>query len=95
MVRAFDVQRRVVTESLFGAYRCYFFELNEAPECLRDFNVDQVRSMQAFLRHQRPRFDFLAFFSSKHELQNGRCVDDDQRLSRSARTSSVGEVFPR
>jgi hypothetical protein len=50
----------MVIESSFSAFRFYFFELNEAPERLGDFDVYQVRGEQIFLRHQRPGFDFLA-----------------------------------
>ncbi len=93
--RTSDVQAGVIIERLFAASHSYFFELNETPESLSDFDVYQVRGVQAFLGHQRPGFDFLAFLSSKHELESGRCVYDYQRASRSARTSSEGEVLPR
>jgi hypothetical protein len=95
MICAFHMQGSVVIEGLFAASRCDFFELNETPKSLGNLNVYQMRCMQAFLRHQRACFDFFAFCSSKQKLENRRRVDDDQRASRSARMSSVGEVFPR
>lgn len=62
-----------------------------AADHLGNFDVEQMGSVQALSRIEETCFDGFCSCSAQQRLEHRRGVDDDQRLSRSARTASAGE----
>jgi len=54
---------------------------------LKDFKVDQVRRTDQFTLAKEPAFQLGCVL--KKERQDGRGIDDNQRLSRSARNAAT------
>ncbi len=92
---AVDDQRSEIIERLLRARHAQVVELDEAAQSLRDLHVEQMRCMQPLVGRQCPHRDAFRPTGSKQQLEQGGGIDDDQRVSRSARTTSVGDVLPR
>lgn len=89
-----DEPRKVIERLLSADYRDGL-ELHQAAQRLRDFYVDQMGSLKSFAGGQCSRGDAFRPIGSQKELEERGGVNDDQRLSRSARTMSVGDSLPR
>lgn len=83
-----------IVESLLGAFRRDVFELNQPPQRLSDLYIEQMRRMQPFIGRKEPRAELRRAPGAKQKLEQRRGVDDDQRRSRSARTTPAGDVLP-
>lgn len=95
MRMSLNEKSRKVIERLLGADCCDGLELYETSQGLHDFYVNQMGSLQSFTGCQGPSGDAFRPLSSQKELEDRGSINDDQRLSRSARTISVGDIFPR
>ena len=84
-----------VRESLFRPTPGHRFAMRQAPQGLRHFDVDEMGRVESLLRRQCPIGHPHALVGLQQELQHRRSIDDNQRLSRSARNASVGETLPR
>ncbi len=92
---AFDDEREVIVESLRRASRVDLLEQHQAPQGLRHLYIYEVRCVQELPWVKRAGSDTLAALALEQKLQSCRGIDDDQRLSRSARNTSVGDWRPR
>ncbi len=59
---------------------------------LRDLDVEQMRRMQRLPLFEEPPLDCFCRGGTKERFEQGRSVDDDHRLSRSARTARAGAM---
>lgn len=84
-----------ILQSLLGTRCRDGLQLYQAAQRLRDFDVDQMGGLKSFTRSQHPRGDAFRPPGTENELENRGGVDDDQQLSRSERTTSVGDTLPR
>jgi hypothetical protein len=71
MLCAFDIQGNMVIEGLLATGRSYVFEIHKAPKCLRDLNIDEVRSVEALSGDQHPLLHLDAFVRTKQKLEYG------------------------
>jgi len=92
---ALDIQCNVVFEGLLASRRADFLEIHEPAQCLRDLDVDQVRSVETLPGNQHPILYLDALGRTKQQLKYGRGINNNQRESRSARKMSVGDALPR
>ena len=60
-------------------------------KCLRDFEVEKVRHMEGVPGRMDSLGDFSSRFRGEQQLEDRRSVENDQRLSRSARMTSAGD----
>lgn len=95
MCMPFDDEREIVVERLLRARGGDVSELDELTQALGDFDVEQVRSVQALYGSQRPRSYAVGTIGAEQKLEECGRIDDDQRPSRSERTTSAGECLPR
>ena len=67
----------------------------EAPQRLRDLDVEQMRDRQCRRVSQDYRLDFICLRSDRQqEIDHHRCIEDDQRRpSRISRTSRTESIF--
>ncbi len=95
MAVPFNTQVTEVCEGLFRPARGHRFAMRQTPQGLRHFDVDEMGRVESLLRRQGPIGHPHALVGLQQELQHRRSIDDNQRLSRSARNASVGEMLPR
>jgi len=58
---------------------------------LRHLDIDEMRRMQRLLRVEDALFHRCRCGRAEEDLEHSRGIEDDQRLSRSARTASAGD----
>jgi hypothetical protein len=87
-----DAECGVVLKCLLCTSGRNVTELREAAQRFRDFDVEQVRSVMPLFGSQHEHRHALAAIGSEQQLEKRRRVDDDQRPSRSSRTTSVGDT---
>jgi len=68
-------------------------QLRHTTQHLSGFHVEEMGSEKRLLGREGSCRDMLDRLGSQHELDDGRCIDNYQRLSRSARTRTVGEIL--
>ena len=95
MFVAFDEQFRQIIERLFGARHRNLFALYKAAQYQRDFNIEQMRCVNPFGCFKRSVHQALRLRGPQQDFEHRRGVEYDQRLSRSARSKSVGVLLPR
>lgn len=91
---ALEDQGRQVIERLLGPSWGYAFELDQTAQRLRDLDVEQVGNVEPLVRRKRSGPDLFRATGSQEQIKERRGINDDQRLSRSARTISVGDALP-
>jgi len=87
-------KRREIVERMRGTRNRNVFALDQPPQYLHDFDIDQMGGMKTFVRREGARTDSLCASGSEEELEQRGGVEDDQRRSRSARRTSVGDALP-
>ena len=90
-----DHQISEVVERLLRACRGDCIQMHEPAQRLRNFDIEQMRSVEPFVGRQHAGCHALRPLRSEQELEDGGRIDDHQRLSRSSRTTSVGDTRPR
>ena len=95
MFMPLDEQSAIVIQRLRGARYRDLFELDEAAQGLSDFNVEQMGRVQTLVRLQCDCSNRFRPVRAEQELQQRGGINDNQRRSRSERTTSVGETLPR
>ena len=82
---------REIGESLAAAFSIDLASDRIAAKNLRHLDVDEMRRVQRFPRlREKAHPDGPRCRRPKQDLDECRCVDDDNRRSRSARTASAG-----
>lgn len=71
-----------------------FLSMHETSQYMGDFDIDKMRSVQALCRIQRSTFDAFGPGGLQQQLNGRRSVEDNQRVSRSSRSTSVGDSLP-
>jgi len=61
----------MIFEGLLAPGRSDIFVAHEAAECLCDFDINQVRSMETFFGVEHPLFYLDAFGGTKQKLEYG------------------------
>ena len=89
-----DPQIAEVLESLVGAMARQVIALHQTAQRVGNFNIDQVRGVQALLGTQSPCHQARGARRLQQNYKHGRGVDHDQRPSRSSRSTAVGVVDP-
>ena len=87
-----------ICEVLQGLMRPQLAQLtqpDQPAQTLGDFDVEQVRRMEALTARERLACHSLGAARAKEKLEQCRGVGDDQRRSRSSRTTCVGDLRPR
>jgi len=95
MSRAFHQQSSVVIKRLEGARCRNLLEKRQPAQNLSHFQIQQMRSMKAFVRIEYAKLNPFPKLGAQYELDGCRRINDDQRLSRSARTKSDATSLPR
>ncbi len=95
MSRAFHPHSSVVIKRLMGACCRNFLELCQPPQTLRHLEIKQMRGMKALVRMKCAKLNPFPKLGAQCELFGRRRINDDQRLSRSARTKSDAAILPR
>ncbi len=95
MSRAFNQHSSVVIKRLMGACCRNFLELRQPAQNLRHLEIKQMRSVKALVRIKCAKLNPFPKLGAEYELDGRRRIDDDQRLSRSARTKSDAAILPR
>lgn len=62
------------------------------PNHLGNFDIDQMRRVQCLVRRKHHGLNRRCRWHAEQRLDDRRCVDDDHRPSRSARTASAAEI---
>ncbi len=88
-----DGQHPKVLDRLFGPVEAHLTGANEAAECLDDFYVEQMGSMQVVAVAEQPRLDADTKGRLQEELRHRRRIDDDQSVPRSRRITAAAEPF--
>lgn len=89
-----DKQQAEILEGLHRALQADVPAEGKTPQALRDFHVYKVWRMEPFGWTERTGSNGVGPASQKHQLDGGRRVQDDQRESRSSRSTRVGEILP-
>ncbi len=89
-----DGKQAEIFERLFGPCVRQLPRQQQAPQRLRDFDIDQMRRVNPLLRVQHETGDRGRVNCSQNQFDRGRGVDNDQRRSRSSRMIEVGEMSP-
>ena len=89
---AADVEIDKVMQCLLRSVDTYVASPYQAPECLSDFDVQQMRRMECVVAVEQPRLDSRTKRSLEKELQQGGRVHDDHADSRSPRMTSAAGV---
>ena len=92
---AFDDEPHQIFERLFGAFARDLFSLEQATKDLSHFNIEQMGCVHALGFIEGPRHDEGRSMRLEEHFEQRGGVDNDQRLSRSARTRSPGALLPR
>src|SRR5215216_2020787 len=89
MRMAQDGKVQEVVESCLRTRRVNLASHCEPSNDLGDLDIEQVRRMERFGPVEETRLDGLPSRSAQKDLEQSRGVDDNHRLSRSARTASA------
>ena len=92
---AFNQQVGKILEGLFCAWSGNFPLPYQAPQNLRDFNVEQLRGVHLFRPRKSALHQSVRAVRAQQNFEQRRGINHDQRLSRSARSNSVGLFLPR
>lgn len=84
-----------VRERKIGSRRSDFLGVHQTSQHLRHLDVDEMRRMQTLRRMQRASSDALRPRRLQHQFHSRRGIEHDQPESRSSRSTSVGDSFPR
>ncbi len=95
MGRAFHQQSSIIIKRLMGARCGNFLEKRHAAQNLSHLQIQQMRCMKALVRIERTKLNPFPKLGAQYELDGRRRINDDQRLSRSARTKSDAAILPR
>jgi len=77
-----------------GALQSQFFRQMQSPQHLNDFNVNELGCMKTLCRIQDARGNAIGSRRPQYQLNSSGRIQDDQRESRSARRTSVGDNLP-
>ena len=91
---AFDRQRHEIVQRLFRFDNGQRFGEQQAADRLSHFDIDQVWCVQTLGKVVQASRDPLAARAAQDKFNARRCVENDQRLSRSSRMIAVGETAP-
>lgn len=94
MTVPFDVQLRKVSEPLIRSRSCNVLTLHHASKCVRDFDIQQMGCMETGGRLKNALHQTARKTGLQQRFKESGGVNDDQRLSRSARMISVGRILP-
>ncbi len=95
MSRPFHQQCIVVIKRFMGARCRKLLEENQPEQNLSHLEIQQMRCVKALVRIKRAKLNPFAKLGAQYELDGRRSINDDQRLSRSARTKSDAAILPR
>jgi len=95
MSRPFHQQAIVVIKRCMGARCRNLLEMRQPAQNLSHLEVQNMRCVKARVRIKRAQFNPFPKFGAQQELDGRRSINDDQRLSRSARTRSDAAILPR
>ncbi len=70
-------------------------EMRQSVQNLSDLQIQQMRCMKALVRIKCAKLNPFPKLGAQYELDSRRRINDDQWLSRSARTKSDAAILPR
>lgn len=88
-----DEASKIIQRLLCPSWRDVF-ELDQPAQGLRDLDVEQMRSVESLMGRKGPSPDVFRPVGAQKQIKDRGGIDDDQRLSRSARTIWVGDALP-
>ena len=77
-----------------GALESQLLGQMQPSQHLNDFDIDELWPVESLGRIQDSRSNAVGLGRPQYQLHSRRRVQDDQRESRSARNTSVGDSFP-